>query len=721
MKLFIQTNVYIYRRETEGIAMHEEQMIQLVKDNQAEGLIQFITKYKPMVEHFAFQYGVAREGIPEIVKVTFHYLLRKMDQFNPSQLTILVLQQTQKAIRDFQRKQKNIISENESYKRYSYYFEKHEHMIIQDYLRQLSNKYKLPIIYYYFHACTVEDISLILNVKSETLQSRIEQGTHTLNEKCKGVVTSLPLPFNDKDIGALLGEMRYEYDRLPEFSNVQEIMSYVETLAQKHKWRKTFPIIGGVIGLAVFSFFSISYIQEEKERIAIDENVKKQKDGVEEAQEVGIVSELDPEILAYLEEAKEKLAKDFGVENVDDFPMVKRVEQVLENMKTHSPSNYINDDSKYYIDIILTPPSILEKRLHPDNVDTEQSFSEYLNVVSMYEYDFQEYLLDLLTEYQISMDDYDAIVLSQGNPGNYDGPEEIMEFIVLLNQQGYGLWVDPDSSRIRVEFSYERLKNYLTQIGYHEGYIEYVDIAPKINNYYLSSRLESDSWRESIDILLKLESLLTNYKDVYDETFYDSLIFNVHQTLYAFLTGPEGIRPLKEQDQEAYYTFLEEHADSVYWGIVNEAVKHWEASEWMLSVNAVDPFMVRILFDERFGYIKPEDIEEINTYPLETRSIPIYNKYKENLDTSLLEELSPFEIISLYDYSYSKDEDVYLSLLSNEFHVDNLDLVESDTQFALTEYLTDSSAIVHLTNWDLTDVTSIHLQKEDGIWKITQN
>ncbi|WP_047983663.1 sigma-70 RNA polymerase sigma factor region 4 domain-containing protein [Ornithinibacillus californiensis] len=701
--------------------MHEEQMIQLFRQNQAEGLRQFITKYKPMVEQFAFQFGIAREGIPEIVKVTFHNLLRSMDQFVPSQLTFLVLQQTQKAIRDFQRKQKNIISENESYKRYSYYFEKHEHMIIQGYLRELSNKYKLPIIYYYFHACTVEDISLILNVKSETLQMRIEQGTDTLYEKCKKVDTTFPLSFNDKDMAILLGEMRYEYDRLPEFSNVQEIMSYVETLGQKHKWRKTFPIIGGIIGLAVFSFFSISYIQGEKERIAIEEQVKSQENETDESIEVGIVGDLEPEILNYLEEAKERLAMDFGVENVDDFPMVKRVEQVLEDIKTHSPSNYINDDSKYYIDMMLTPPSVIEKRLHPDNVDTEQSFSEYLNVVSMYEYDFQEYLLDLLTEYQIPMDDYDAIVLSQGNPGNYDGPEEIMEFIVLLNQQGYGLWVDPDSSRLRVEFSYERLKNYLTQIGYHDGYIEYVEIAPKINSYYLNSRLESDSWRESIDILLKLESLLTNYKDVYDETFYDSLIYNVYQALYAFLAGPEVARPLKEQDQEVYYTFLEEHADSVYWDMVNEAVKHWEASEWMQSVNAVDPIMVRILFDERIGYVKPEDIEEINTYPLETRSIPIYDKYKENLDASLLEELSPFEIVSLYDYSYSKDEDVYLSLLSNEFLADNLDLVESAPNFALTEYLSDSTAIVHLTNWELINVTSIHLQKENGIWKIIQN
>lgn len=181
---------------------------------------------------------------------------------------------------------------------------------------------------------------------------------------------------------------------------------------------------------------------------------------------------LDPELKAYLEEAKERLAAELRIEDIDTFPTVTMVEGLLSDL--NSNSSYYHDDTKEYIEMLLQSPSSLKANLDPNAIDSEDYLLQYFYLVSNYEYSFQEYLNRLLLDYDISIDDYESIMSLQEEASSYEGPEKIIEFIDVLGEQGYILTRASENAALTVKFSIENLIQYMEQIGYSEAYIAYM-------------------------------------------------------------------------------------------------------------------------------------------------------------------------------------------------------------------------------------------------------
>src|SRR5690606_151082 len=105
-------------------------------------------------------------------------------------------------------------------------------------------------------------------------------------------------------------------------------------------------------------------------------------------------------------------------------------------------------------------------------------------------------------------------------------------------------------------------------------------------------------------------------------------------------------------------------------------------------------------------------------------SIVIYKELQENFDPSQLVDLSPLEMVSLYDYASGKDEGkVYNSLKAlKTFPEDtDLNLIElrrHSSEYVFTEYPSENNAIVHLADWNLEHVTSVELIKDNNIWQV---
>ncbi|MFS0674385.1 RNA polymerase sigma factor [Ornithinibacillus sp. 179-J 7C1 HS] len=696
--------------------MQEEQIIQIMKDDNQAGFKLFVDHYKSTVEQFAFQYGIENEDLQSIVQDVFIKLFRKINRIEVHNASILLHQSMVDSLKGLHKKESI-----ETYKRYGYYFDKKEHMIIQHCLQGLDDKYKLPIILYYFHKCTLEDISLILKVKSELLKTRLDQGIKVLEEKCRKIMSKETTGFPNVKMEEFLILMIYNYERLPRFTDTAQIMLQVNQVGKTKKWRKNFPILAGVVGLIVFSVFAITYIQAERERqVSLEQ--EKADDKVENNQgEIATSNgnqDLDPEILANFEEAKVKLSKELGIEDVDRLSTVTMVEGILNEVKSN-PSSYGSDDTKYFIDTYLTPPSKIKEQLNPSSQDVGDTLMTYLYRVVEYQWAFQDYLDQLLMANAIDVDDYDTILLLQEDPSSYEGPEKIIELFQALEKQGYTISRETKYDKLTVTFDYDNLINYMEELGFEEGYTSYVLVKSKHANVNWSE------WEKLDEYALELEELLIKYGDSYRADMRNMLISDIENFLYNYLKVWEG-NSVTNIEREEYFDFLANHKGSTIWEVVNSTVLLWEKNDWDRIQDGLIIESLRFLYQDRYQNVDVQNILRLDRWPYTSGTSTVYDNYSTELNIKFLLELTPSELVSLYAYSTVKDDDTTASsLLSLEGSMDIDDLYDDWLElrnmgaYVLTEFFSENESKVYYVDWEGLPIITIDLEIVDGVWKIS--
>ncbi|MBS3682176.1 hypothetical protein KGF86_18445 [Ornithinibacillus massiliensis] len=702
--------------------MSDELIYQSIKENKQEGFKQLVTHYKSTVEQIAFQYGLDQENIVSVVQETFVKLHRGIDRVERHDLSGSLYRATMDSLKDYRRIQ-TTITNNNSYKMYGYYFENLDHMVIQHALTKLDDKYKIPIILHHFHQMTLEEISFIIKANSDMLKKLIPQGMQLLHvniEKMDAKETSID--FHHVKLSDMLDEMVYSYERLPEFTQIQELLNQVEMVGQKQKWRKSIPILVGIVGLILFSFLSVNYIQGERQRQVLKEeeasaSVDSEMDDLDNEEDN---QGLDPELEAYFEEAKERLAEELGIEDIDTFPTVTMVEGLLNELK--SDPTYYHDDTKSYIEMLLQSPSSLKAKLDPNAIDSVDYLYQYFYLVSNYEYAFQEYLNQLLWDYDISKDDYESIVSLQEGASSYKGSEKIIEFIDVLGKQGYILTTtsEQDALTLTVKFSIENLIQYMEHVGYSDAYIAYVK--------YISNKEDQDwnRWESFAAYALEAEELLSTYEDSYSAFIRDSIIEDIESYLHNYLRFWENTI-VTEVEKEEYNQLLANHPDSILSQVVKTTMRNWEENDWKRTEDAIRIYDMRLLFDKRYQHINYEDTLILDSWPFTPTTSTTYESYSEELNQDMLSEENPMEIVSLYAYaSVRKDTDTMSSLIYSEELLDSeeesLEWFElrNSGAYALTEYQTEHSAVLFIVNWEGDPYFTINLDKDNGVWVITQ-
>ncbi|WP_047983662.1 sigma-70 family RNA polymerase sigma factor [Ornithinibacillus californiensis] len=305
---------------------------------------EIVTMYKPLVEAFVFQYGVVPSDIPEVVRQTFINAYQKIQQFENKEIKTFIYQTTVQSLRAYDKRIEKARRTGEVLNadtQYGYYLEKQTHITIQNLLGEMDWKVKFPLILHHLHGETKEEIS---NILKGNINKLIQRGEKELDEKYRKALN----PNLDKSMSDILQELKYEYDRLPEFISAQDIMISIKVGDKTQRWKKLLPTIAGGIGLFLFSLFSINYIEEQKQlkHQAAQEQEQTAKEAVVD-KEVNTEPEdtndkLDQEIEEYLEHAIEVFATDIGLGDVSSFPVVTNVESTINELSRH-PDSYIGN------------------------------------------------------------------------------------------------------------------------------------------------------------------------------------------------------------------------------------------------------------------------------------------------------------------------------------------------------------------------------------------
>src|SRR5690554_5681277 len=163
--------------------MDEREIINLVKQENKAAFENLIITYKPSVEKFSYQFGIDSKSISDVVQETFNKVYQNIDQFQEGEFRPWLYKITLNVNRNFYRKKQK---ENKSMKRLStakernysgaYYFETDENFILHLAIQELEEKYRLPLILYFFHDQRFEEIASILKSNLSSIKLRIDSG-----------------------------------------------------------------------------------------------------------------------------------------------------------------------------------------------------------------------------------------------------------------------------------------------------------------------------------------------------------------------------------------------------------------------------------------------------------------------------------------------------------------------------------------------------------------
>jgi RNA polymerase sigma factor (sigma-70 family) len=704
--------------------MHKKDRIPFISDQDETAFERMVAQYKPVVERFAFQLGVPPNDLPDIMQAVFHRLFRDTAQLEEDSLWIF--QTTLNTIKAYHRKSKHhrrsVLRREQELpisQQFRYYFEKEVQFIIHKSLQGIDMKYKAPLFLFYFYDKTYEEIATILSGTVASMEKRINRGKTLLKHQYEIHGGQEVIVHDEKQYDSLLHEMKYCYERLPEFTEMESLLTYIPK-QKVSKWRKRVPAIVAIIGLLLFAIFSIQYVQDERERIALEKKVEETEEtSVEKDNKV----ELDPEILAYLEQKKKEFAQELGLQDVSNLLIVLETERTIKEFAQLQEFPIGNDieETKHYIDLMLTLPSQIMGDLNPHDDRSGQDFISLVHISAYFTATFQQYLDELLKQYHIPKNEFGTLVEVQETPEKYDGPDELKRFLYSLNEQNMKLITDNRNGLLQVEVDYSILKERLSEIGYNSGYLAFIDYTIQTLNVQLNDRNTIE------ELLLNLEEILVAYGNQYTTEIKNYLFGDIDYYLNIYLMSWEQPHQLTDQEKEFYYKFLENRQDSVLWEVVHSKVKEWEENDWENTSGPVDVDYVKVLMDDRFPNIHYQDMVKIKSWPYIADSITVYQNVKNNADHQFLQESKPLETISLFAYAYQKgDEEFYAKLWKNK-DILNEQAKEVDWKafrnsgvLTLTEYETKEAATVYFLDIEQQPLVEIKLEKIDGIWKIKE-
>ncbi|MCH1625490.1 RNA polymerase sigma factor [Ferdinandcohnia quinoae] len=171
--------------------MDEEDLIRLARKGNMSAFQQLLEQYYPVVERFAYQLGNHKNDIPDITQEVFIRVYRFLDQFSQAKFSTWLYKITLNVTRDMARKRSQHLKKVLKIKQEhieqvpeveSYILQSEEDRNLHKCLQTLDEKYRIPIILYYFHDKKYEEISEIMSSTLSTVKTRILRGKALLKK-----------------------------------------------------------------------------------------------------------------------------------------------------------------------------------------------------------------------------------------------------------------------------------------------------------------------------------------------------------------------------------------------------------------------------------------------------------------------------------------------------------------------------------------------------------
>ena len=177
--------------------MEELKLIELAQQGDKKAYEKLMKLHYRTVEKFAYQCGVYVDDIPDVTQEVFIKLFRFLHQFNRERFITWLYKITLNTARDYYRKERRetdkkerLITDNQpipahSAERKVLMFE--EDQALHNAILKLDEKYRIPLILFYFQDLSYEQIADVLNITLSTVKTRLFRA----REKLKVVIDEI--------------------------------------------------------------------------------------------------------------------------------------------------------------------------------------------------------------------------------------------------------------------------------------------------------------------------------------------------------------------------------------------------------------------------------------------------------------------------------------------------------------------------------------------------
>lgn len=175
----------------EGEKLNEEELIAKAKDGNDHAFQQLIQLHYTTVEKFAYQLGNRRDEIEDITQEVFIRVYRFLDQFTQAKFTTWLYKITLNVTRDMARKRSQNLKKVFKFQHQpqedhpqveTHLLQSEEDRMLHICLQTLNEKYRIPIILFYFHDKKYEEIAEIMSISLSTVKTRILRGKTMLKK-----------------------------------------------------------------------------------------------------------------------------------------------------------------------------------------------------------------------------------------------------------------------------------------------------------------------------------------------------------------------------------------------------------------------------------------------------------------------------------------------------------------------------------------------------------
>jgi RNA polymerase sigma-70 factor (ECF subfamily) len=174
--------------------MEEGELIRRAGDGDLDAFDELMKIYFPVVERFAYQLGNPVDSVDDITQEVFLRMYRYIHKYTRGKFTTWLYKLTLNVSRDMYRKRKSNANKFNRLKQRDHVApatveenvlkdeqDRDLHMLIQ----QLNDKYKVPLILFYFHEKNLDEIAEVLNIPVPTVKTRLSRAKKQLKVALK--------------------------------------------------------------------------------------------------------------------------------------------------------------------------------------------------------------------------------------------------------------------------------------------------------------------------------------------------------------------------------------------------------------------------------------------------------------------------------------------------------------------------------------------------------
>ncbi|WP_249871161.1 hypothetical protein [Oceanobacillus saliphilus] len=518
---------------------------------------------------------------------------------------------------------------------------------------------------------------------------------------------------DDKKLDKLLHHLKQDYDKLPVHTDTEHVMNKLFNKKRKSVRGKLLPGLGLALGILLFMLVSLPYLSDFQQ----GENKTNYLE------------------MYYLEK-KNAFWEELGIEQVDLFGEVEFAESIIEEYKSTTDSDRLNQ-AKSEIDTAFTTPNQLAKQL---NEEGELLLADDRFRVKMRQMEdtFQGYFQELLLEHKMDVYARDEVIAAQDNIDRYEGSSEIEAFLHAISEQGFMIVPLQDGTNAaEIQIDYEWIYDKSENFEGFEGYKRFLELSTTMidHNYPGATNRFEIPWTEFDTILLEIEDLYDSHPEERDLLFnklglhYTAMVYLNDYILGGVGTSWDLVYGMEIDDESAkaeLRNFASEHKGSRFGEIVGGIVNEYEANGWVLKSFLIMDEM-NLLFHESYDHISYGDIIESNRWPITETTKQNYNNFKEKKDRDVRNELSSLEYLAIYMYAaVNRDTEVVdaLSVSDSDFKSSNQPdwfQIAIDARYIIRAEGDDKKAVYHFIgeSYETEIITEIQMLKEDGFWKVS--